>query len=465
MMQKHQGDSRTARAAGLLIAALAMLVSCGSSGSDAAQEMAASVSQHGITWYFDQEYPVGRYANGDWWVLGPVTITKITPESGDFNGRVMHGSQLNPPNSGRQGYDSNTSNRMAYVSDLNVAPSVSGPLAVTTGSIVSAISDPAPDSPTMPIAMLAILTVVDHVPSTGAFRPPPYIDDKTSYWNESQLNYGVLQSLPKVESTPDIDSLAENALKFWNEQGTNWSRAYVMANHRPGYGRDLANLTSTMVLALHLDFSDEEKRDLLVGLVQYGIDNYGKILAGGNWHADGGWHHGRKVPTLLAGLALNDSSILHHVNRETGGANLFQEDGQTFIVAESDVGRPTEEEFPRHATWEEERMYLPEDVGNAEWAIRYWQRDREWGDRRWGSSYRWVGSQFVGIALAARLMDGGYDAWNWPPFFEYVERYLDVGPIQGIPAFHQELWGKYRDIDAQTYSFAAPPAAPILQSE
>ena len=38
------------------------------------------VTQYEITWYFDKAYTVGQFANGDWWVLGPVTITRITPD-------------------------------------------------------------------------------------------------------------------------------------------------------------------------------------------------------------------------------------------------------------------------------------------------------------------------------------------------------------------------------------------------
>ena len=40
---------------------------------------ATSVSQFGITWTFNRDYPTGQFANGDWWVVGPVTITSISP--------------------------------------------------------------------------------------------------------------------------------------------------------------------------------------------------------------------------------------------------------------------------------------------------------------------------------------------------------------------------------------------------
>ena len=40
---------------------------------------ATSVSQYGITWTFSADRPTGQFVNGDWWVVGPVTITNITP--------------------------------------------------------------------------------------------------------------------------------------------------------------------------------------------------------------------------------------------------------------------------------------------------------------------------------------------------------------------------------------------------
>ena len=46
-----------------------------------ATEVADTITQHGVTFTFAAPRPVGQYANGDWWVLGPVSITSITPES------------------------------------------------------------------------------------------------------------------------------------------------------------------------------------------------------------------------------------------------------------------------------------------------------------------------------------------------------------------------------------------------
>lgn len=68
-----------------------------------------SITRFGITWlvYKDSEtYEYGQFANGDYWVVGPVTIVGISPESAEVSGRVMHGSMVNPVPGSQQGYDS-----------------------------------------------------------------------------------------------------------------------------------------------------------------------------------------------------------------------------------------------------------------------------------------------------------------------------------------------------------------------
>src|SRR5882762_2847782 len=57
-----------------------------------------SVTQYGITFTFDQAYPYGKFANGDYWVVpnspgGKVRIVSMTP---DYNGR--NGWEVNPTN-------------------------------------------------------------------------------------------------------------------------------------------------------------------------------------------------------------------------------------------------------------------------------------------------------------------------------------------------------------------------------
>src|SRR5690606_29375104 len=113
----------------------------------------SSLSQHGITWTFSQAHLSGRFVNGDWWVIGPVTIVNITPPSQVVNGRTINGSRLNPTSTQilncQHGYDSalfgdisnDTATRPRYKEQLNVARSL--PRVVPVGSsLISTISLP-----------------------------------------------------------------------------------------------------------------------------------------------------------------------------------------------------------------------------------------------------------------------------------------------------------------------------------
>ena len=400
----------------------------------AQSEFRDAVTQHGITWHFGETRETGRYANGDWWVMGPVTITEITPRSSNSDGRVINGTMVNPIGSS-QGYDSHNSD-MPYRSELNVAPSMTGqPLSITTGSVVSSISKASPNANGRPLLDdLAILTVVESRPAADAFRPHPYGQDKTARWRESDLDYGILQSLPKVSNMPDRDRLASRALRFWNEQHTNWLQRTVQAsNNQAVYGREIANKTGQMLLILHLDLPMAEKRDIFVGVVQYGLDIYGRLQEGGQWVPNGGHNAGRKMPMLLAGLALGDETIIARANRDED-PNRFQEDAQTFIVSED------------HPLYGQE--YHASDIGMPEWGVRHW-RDPSRDRKSWGAPYRWIGSAMLGHALAAHLTPGAVEAWNWEPFFDYIDRYFEVDTRpttdrNGIQAFQRSMWEAYR---------------------
>jgi len=450
-----------------------------------AQTMASSVSQHGITWYFDQEYEVGQYANGDWWVLGPVTITRITPESEEINDpdygrRWINGTTLNP-NGLSHGYDSS---RGAYNHSLNVAPSAAGPLALSTGSVVSGISGNRTDTRDRLAIMdeLSVLTVVDSVPPAGAFRPAPYGTDKTSYWTESQVDYSILQSLPVVDSAPSIEA-RDRQLRFWNEQaGNSWQGDQTRSQYAQsgGYGRNFARYLGDSLLLLHLDYTDKQKRDLYIAIIQYGLDIYHQADAGRTWDANGGINHGRKAPMILAGLALGDKAILYWGDRGNTrhrcsygggcyGYNQFQEDGQTFYVTQGDIDSSS---YPQH--------YL----GVAEYSVRYWQNYSEESDSAsvlngapggCSGSYRYVSSSFVSHGLAMRLVQGAVDAWNWQPFFDYIDRFAAFDPpcntdgsTNGISHFARAMWDSYREhpvASAMPPSPEVPPASPTLVVE
>ncbi|MBX3464889.1 MAG: hypothetical protein KF830_17105, partial [Planctomycetes bacterium] len=57
-------------------------------GNAAGGQLSSSITQWGITWTFDHDYQVGQFCNGDWWVVGPVTVVSITPGTQSLSGRT-----------------------------------------------------------------------------------------------------------------------------------------------------------------------------------------------------------------------------------------------------------------------------------------------------------------------------------------------------------------------------------------
>ena len=50
------------------------------------------ISQHGITWTFNARVPVGRFVNGDYYVVGEATVNSISPKpENGRNGSVLGG--------------------------------------------------------------------------------------------------------------------------------------------------------------------------------------------------------------------------------------------------------------------------------------------------------------------------------------------------------------------------------------
>ncbi|MDF3129358.1 hypothetical protein P0Y35_09135 [Kiritimatiellaeota bacterium B1221] len=405
-------------------------------------EMASSVKRFGVTWTFDKAYEVGTFANGDWWVLGPVTITEISPASVDDK----NGNMINPPLNKNLSFDRRMQ-RNSFDAEANVATQL--PLTVDKpASILSAISleaDTTKDNPQLDT--IAILTVLMEKPAEGSFRPPYQGDDKTILGNKADLNYEILRKLEPVEGAPeDLVALAEKFDRPYIELKLGWTGRYTHPkSNQPAYGRELAHRLGYGLLALQLDVPDEQKEALFINLVQIGIDIYGAARLGGKWNADGGHNQGRKMPMLLAGLALNNQEILKYANAEE--FMIFQEDQQTFYVEQKHIDTPRREirGRPLHA-------YTPDMLGKPEWGIRnYHEPDRSGSN--WGAYYRTVsGAPTITHVLVAHLM-GVEEIWNHPPLFDYYDRYFEVESepevrkgkgTNGIQTFTLNMWNAYR---------------------
>lgn len=440
-------------------------------------EPASSLTQGPITWEFDQQYTVGRFANGEHYVVAQgeparVRIVGISPESTDSGGRVMNGSMVNPDPRvcSTQGYDSAAYTRTygpSFDPALNVALGVgpASPLELAPGdSLISSISIEEPaQRPQLQAAEL--LTIVAAEPAPNSFRPP-YVGGSSAMSTEytvADLDYTVLPSLAKPPSAPSLASVEALFERFWLDHvGGDVGRYLHPADQMSEYGRDMTQDVSEGALSLLLDYSAEEKRTLYTRLVQLGIDNFGVSMTspetdcGGEtgvmWEGNGGHNTGRKLPILIAGVALGDPDMLAMVNAEQNF--IFQEDRQTWYVTESDVGRSlfTGDGRPRE-------KYLAEDVGMAEWGEQHMAQENRDG-RNWDARYRiLVGAKALGHALAARLL-GAEEAWNHPAFFDYIDRFAECekdsprGGTNDIPEFDSEMWDNYRGADTYCASNA-----------
>ena len=417
----------------------------GQEGLDSTLESAHHIAleRYGITWTFARPSVCGRFCNGDWWVIGPIDIVKITPQSSIDKGRIRNGAMINPdPTSVQQGYDNAMFGDAAaagYDAALNVALDVSTeqPLRLEPGdSLISATS--LPRAGTMPqLETCAILTCLAEPPPTDAFRPPYCGDDKACRWLADDLDLTPLARLDKVRAAPHPDDLAHRFERPWLDHVPGWQGRYLHPRlNLPDYGRDIADLVGQAGLVLQLDHDEATKRSLAVHLVQIGIDCYGIVQSGGRFLPDGGSGAGRKFPVLLAGVLLNDEELLRCA-RESKFA--FAEDVQTFFVEETAPGTIN------HGYG----GYDASDIGLAEWGQRHaddprldrkpWTTD---AFRRCCSANAWTG-----FVLATHIM-GQREAWDHDALFTYVDRYMQIEErgawTRSWSPFAERMWDRYR---------------------
>lgn len=327
------------------------------------------IQQWNIRWTFDRNlsttvgsntYQWGQFANGDYWVVGPVNIISITPPSkstvaGDTDqygrafptGTIINGSMVNIVPGDAHGYCSNVG---GWNSQLNAAWGVdaSHPLSLAAGtSLVSTVSK-MPLAPDYSYSQRAsVLTVLAQAPAPGSFRPPYCGTDKTIRYNKSQLDYSKLASLPQVPGTPTLSSLEAGFEKVWLDHKASYTGRYLHPyDNMPNYGCGMAELIGIAGMALNLKYNDDPalnnslKEKLLVSFVQYGIDVWGVYKAGGTdiWKMDGGHGPGRKLPILFAGIMLGNPDMAN-IGKHNISDPFFGEDHTTYYLYRSEVQR------------------------------------------------------------------------------------------------------------------------------
>jgi hypothetical protein len=335
----------------------------------------SSITQRGVTWTFAEPVTYGTFITGDYWVVGPVTVTSISNSLNDsgWSPRTgQNGTMLNPLSDGQdrgeQGYDDGIVN---YNAALNAGRpnglelSASNPLDVPTDStLVSSVSwlynsstDFEPGTPEFnggtltprPVTRaVSILTILDAAPEDYSFRPPYAGGDKDVDFKLSDLDASKLSNLQPVgDSIPDPIVVETQFSKPWIDHVFEYIGSYSHpSDHMEHYGQRLAQQINEAALMLNMDYSQlsgsPDKQPLLIGFVQLGIDLAGIADNGGGWRANGGHSLGRKFPILFAGLLLDDQHMqdvgIWGINDNNGVSGVeFQENQNTFYVTQAEV--------------------------------------------------------------------------------------------------------------------------------
>lgn len=390
------------------------------------------ISQYGITWEFDKPMLTGQFITGDWWVIGPVNVLRITPEPGSVSSdsskikinrwndtslktdtTMRNGSAIVMKAGYRHSYDSRAS-------AFDLEGCVKLPLKLEPNlTLISSISNTS-----LPVdnfcknilwegefqcqnvmKTVAVLTCLESTPPSDAFRPP-YVGNDKPVFRASDINWDLL---PRLQPTGEIPSWAEYERYFqrpWIDHLLSWSQQELVPNeNQPNYGREYSRLVSTASLMLSLDVPKEQKEKLTIRLIQRGIDLYGLSMNGGSWNEGGGHSSGRKWPILFAGIMLENDIFF-----KLPETAFFQEDTQTYygkgwsgqtvlwqMIMHHGKRNPYEEKHPDK--WEQ------------------WDRTSE--------SYRvcCTATSWVGTALMARYMKA-IKIWNHDAFFDYVDRWM-----------------------------------------
>jgi hypothetical protein len=392
----------------------------------------STITQWGITWTFDADYPCGQFVNGDPWVTpkaagGKVHITEVTPAGADGKSGLM----VNPSASDAQAFDDGApghdgSLALALPHDASAGESIVKAVSLAGGCDKSCLQT------------AAVLTVLDTAPPATALRPAYFGDTATKklYCTDSLS----LSALPLLATTPAVDAAAPSLADVTNaivRVQLNFFGSWAGEQIRPvdnvqlddPYGPDISNNNVNAALRILLqrpDDSAEARLEAVIALVQYGIDNDAIFRSGkAGWRADGGHGLGMKLPIAVTALLLQDADM---AERLQGAARSdFAESDQTHLNAKGKV------------IWGQDRCRYEDQTGE----IEYWfdlgpdPKTRTCldpyvlidGGAEPGGWYQGccTSQALKGSALVVRLVPGLGAIWKDELVLDYADRWVATG--------------------------------------
>jgi hypothetical protein len=408
---------------------------------------ANSVTKDGITWTFSQPVSVGQFVNGDYFVVGPVTITAIDPPP-TTSTPYMNGSVVDLPTAnGKSGFDSRlndgTDESWWFDATLRSYPPITlkaGDSLVSSISLAQIHSVPevmrSGDMSASPVATTSVLTVLAATPSADAFRPS-YCDRSQTIYHAGALQRNLLPSLapPNPSQTPTLAQFEAWYRRPWID--TNAFLFDAPADYMPSYGQHVAFADSYATLLLLLNFPADQKVNLTNYFVQYGIDLYGCVQTGYGWPAFGVHHSGRKLPIVFAGILLNNDGMK---NVSTTFPNQFGEDMQALYISKLPPAGTIQQAWQgatviygghygvtTDGTPVSAGLYGPyEQLQPSAWPLISPTEQLGEAYRRCCTSISWVGEALTIHILKAET------TWNQPAFLDYVDRWMTEDDTQAV---------------------------------
>ncbi|MBA4387616.1 MAG: hypothetical protein C0404_06515 [Verrucomicrobia bacterium] len=410
-----------------------------------ATQTATSLSQWGITWTFDKAYTYGTYANGDYWVLGPVTITAVSPAYAA--GR--NGWEVNPVTEGDQGFD----NRPCVYGGAAFNAALIPNLPYTASGRKSIVKSISRTSSIIysPLQTVAVLTVVDSIPAdNGAtvFRPP-YVGTAKPDYSVNNLHTNLL---PAYARTPGAVSLNWILGKYQHVQMEHKDPGpqlrptdnYQTAANGDTYGGYVGSDIASATLGLMLNDPPSAKMPALIAYVQSGIDRYHMMLSGQRWGSGEGYNPNMKLPIYFMAALFQDSTITLGVQALpqawTEAAELYRGRNGTVLFGDTEYWGDPEEKY-----W---GNIIAGGVGNYEYRDPYGIIDGSVPVDRYQFSV--LSPTWKGQALAVQLMPALKAIYDYPILLEYADRWVTTGcwtqpddcaPYDGNPANYGITFG------------------------
>ncbi len=187
--------------------------------------------------------------------------------------------------------------------------------------------------------------VVGTIPFDDEFAPPYCWDAslgarprfRFSDWNQGTKP---LPSLTNQSNAPSLATVQQTYNRRTIDLVNTWNNYSISATlHQPLYGTDLMDWERDAIAYLCGTYTLEQKKPMLVGLLQRGIDCWGVYKTGkaqsptSVWYAaDGGHKPARKMPIILAGHLLGVNAM-RDVD-STADVRDFSEDGHTAYITQ-----------------------------------------------------------------------------------------------------------------------------------